>query len=157
MQTNPKRRNRGLIIREIDDEILIYNNETDKAYCLNETAALIWRACDGLSSPKQISNSLTSLLGARVDERIVWFALKQFKKDDLLENSVILPDHLSAAGLSRRQMVHVLGVAALVAVPVVTSLIAPTPAQASTCLPAGQHCTASIQCCTGLCVGNTCS
>jgi hypothetical protein len=156
MQNKPQRRQDGLIVRELDREILIYDTVKNKAHCLNETAALVWKQCDGQTTVSEISRSLSAQLGTTVDERVVWFALKQFNRDELLEEKVTPPPAFIAAGLSRRDMVRVLGLAAVVAVPLVTSIIAPTPVQAATCLPNGQPCGTSAQCCSGLCSSGIC-
>jgi hypothetical protein len=91
-----------------------------------------------------------------VDEKLVWYAVDQFSKDNLLEKAVAPPAFI-VAGMNRRQMVRTLGLAAVVAVPLVTSIVAPTPAQAATCRPPGAACTTSIQCCSGLCSAGTCA
>jgi len=156
MQNKPQTRQNGLIVRELDSEILIYDTENDKAHCLNETAALVWKQCDGLTTPAEISRTLSQQLGTSIDERVVWFALKQLTRDHLLEEELI-PPAVFSTGLNRREMVRVLGLAAMVAVPLVTSIVAPTPAQAATCLPTGSACTTSGQCCSGLCSANVCA
>ena len=157
MKTQPETCHDGLIIRELDNEILIYDTETNKAHCLNDTAALVWKQCDGQSTAAEISRRLSDQVGTKVDERVVWFALNQFDRDHLLEEKVTLPAPLLAAGLNRREMVRVLGLAAVVAVPLVTSIVAPTAVQAATCLPSGSSCTTSAQCCSGLCSNSTCT
>jgi hypothetical protein len=53
--------------------------------------------------------------------------------------------------MNRRQMVRTLGLAAVVAVPLVTSIVAPTPVQAATCLPPGAACNGSGQCAAVVC------
>ena len=155
MNSIPTARRDGLVVRELADELLVYDTQRDKAHCLNKTAALVFLHCDGCSSPEQIAHSLSQELNAPVDEKLVWFALAQLSGDHLLEERVEMPHLLS--GMTRRQMVRALGLAAVVAVPVVTSIVAPTPAQAATCLPPGSACTSSAQCCNGLCSGGTCA
>jgi hypothetical protein len=155
MNLIPTAREEGLVVRELADEVLVYDTTTDKAHCLNHTAALIWQHCDGQSSVSQIAHSVSLHLKAPVDEKLVWFALDQLSKDHLLEQRVCMPALMS--GMTRRQMVRILGIAAVVAVPLVTSIVAPTPAQAATCLPPGSACTSSAQCCNGLCSGGVCS
>jgi hypothetical protein len=157
MDTIPQRRQSGLIIKEMDDEVLIYDTENDKAHCLNQTAALVWQHCDGQSTPAQMSARMSRQLGNRVDEQVVWFALRQLSRDGLLEEKVTPPPAFVLAGLNRREMVRVLGLAAVVAVPLVTSIVAPTAVQAATCLASGQSCTGSAQCCSGLCSSGTCA
>lgn len=152
----PRARSEGLIARELSGELLIYDSDRDKAHCLNETAALVWKYCDGKTTvPKMAQQLGHDLKVESVDEKIVWYALGELSKDHLLEESVALPGVL--AGMSRRQMVRVLGVAAVVAIPLVTSIIAPTPAQAASPLPPGQPCTGSAQCASGLCSGGICA
>jgi len=157
MQNKPQTRQEGLIVRELDGEILIYDSRNNKAHCLNETAARVWKQCDGRKTVPEISRSVSRELKSEIDERIVWFALKQFGRDHLLEEKLIVPPALMASGLNRREMVRALGLAAVVAVPLVTSIVAPTPVQAATCLPAGSGCTTGAECCSGICNSSTCA
>ena len=152
MEKMPQARRSGLIIQEVDGEVLIYDQKTDKAHCLNQTAAQVWKYCDGETSITETCSALSRDLETPVDEKLVWYALDQFAKDDLLEKN-LTPPAFVIAGMNRRQMVRTLGLAAVVAVPLVTSIVAPTPAQAATCLPLGASCGTSAQCCTGLCSG----
>jgi hypothetical protein len=138
-----------LIIEELDDEVLVYDLKRDRASCLNRTAALVWRNCDGRSSVKRIARRLEADLQATVSEELVWLALKQLSRHDLLEGETVLPPH--HLSLSRRALMRRAGAAAMVAIPLITSLIAPTPALAGTCLPTGSPCSTSAECCSGLC------
>ncbi|HEV7397877.1 MAG TPA: PqqD family protein [Pyrinomonadaceae bacterium] len=152
----PRARTEGLVIQELPDEVLVYDRNSDKAHCLNQTAALVWKYCDGKTSVPNIAKRLEQdLKTERVDERIVWFALSQLNKDNLLEEEVTPPALL--AGMNRREMVRVLGVAAVVALPLVTSIIAPTPAQAATCFASGTACSSPGQCCSGSCASTPAS
>ena len=144
----PRRRADGLVIHDLPDEVLVYDRERDQAHCLNQTAALVWRACDGTRTPAEIARRLTATLDQSVSEDLVLLALDQLDKFELLEASGPAFGHFSA--LTRRQMVRTLGIAAAVAVPVVTSIVAPTPAQAATCIAPGQPCSQSIFCCSPL-------
>lgn len=152
----PHARTEGLIVQELADEVLVYDLDRDTAHCLNQTAALVWKYCDGKTTVTSMAAQLGRDLKAEpVDEKVVWYALDQLGKDHLLEEIVAPPAVL--AGMNRRQMVRVLGVAAVVAVPIVTSIIAPTVVEAATCLPPGQPCGSSAQCCGGLCSGGVCA
>jgi len=152
MQKMPQARRSGLIIQEVDSEILIYDQETNKAHCLNQTAAKVWNYCDGETTVADACGALSHDLETPVDEKLVWYAVDQFSKDNLLEKEIDVPAFI-IPGMTRRQMVRTLGLAAVVAVPLVTSIVAPTPAQAATCLPAGQPCASDSQCCSGTCPG----
>ena len=150
----PLARKKGLVVKEVSEEVLVYDLDRDKAHCLNQTAALVWKYCDGHTSVARIAKSLEKDLHAPVDQKVVWYALLQLGKDHLLEERLIPPPII--AGMNRRDMIRALGLAAVVAVPVVTSIVAPTPAQAATCTPSGQPCTADAECCSGSCVANVC-
>ena len=58
-QQKPLARNEGLVIKELPDELLIYDTETDRAHCLNETAAFVWLRCDGRKSLAEITRELS--------------------------------------------------------------------------------------------------
>ena len=150
----PLARKQGLVVKEVSGEVLVYDLDRDKAHCLNQTAALVWKYCDGHTSVSRIAKSLEQDLQAPIDQKVVWYALLQLGKDHLLEERIVPPAIM--AGMNRRDMIRALGLAAVVAVPVVTSIVAPTPAQAATCLPSGSVCTLPAECCSGLCSG-TCS
>src|SRR5262245_41272783 len=112
MQNKPQRRIDGLITRQMDGETLIYDLRNNKAHCLNRTAALVWDRCDGETTVEEIRGALSQQLETGVDERLVWFALKQFCRDQLLEERPSFPPAFIAAALSRRAMVRVLGLSA---------------------------------------------
>jgi hypothetical protein len=150
MEKMPRARKSRLIVKEVDGEILIYDQERDKAHCLNPTAAKVWKYCDGETTLTQACNSLSRDLGTHVDEKLVSYAVDQFASDHLLEAEVGMPAFM-IPGLNRRQMVRTLGLAAAVAVPLVTSILAPTPAQAATCDAAGTPCTDGSTCCSTVC------
>lgn len=152
----PRARVEGLVAREVADETLVYDLESHRAVCLNKTAALVWRSCDGRKTAKGIALSLGEALGETVPEEVVWLALDQLGRDKLLVTRVARPDAL--AGLSRRELIRRVSLAAaVVALPLVTSIVAPTPAQAASCLPTGTACTISAQCCSGLCAALVCT
>ena len=152
----PMMRREDLVIDEMPDEVLVYDLERHKAHCLNLTAALVWKNCDGRSTPREIARRLEKELQAPCPEDVVWLALRQLKSLHLLEQPIALPLG-RLAGISRRQMVRTLGLAAAVALPLVISIVSPTPADAATCANLGQSCVLK-PCCSGqgTCNGNTC-
>jgi Coenzyme PQQ synthesis protein D (PqqD) len=147
----PKARQEGLVVQQLEDEVLVYDNERFKAHCLNRTAALVWQHCDGKKTTRDIALALEKEAGSPVGEDMVWLALGQLGKSRLLTERVIAP--AGKAGISRREVIRRVGIAAAVALPVVTSIVAPKAAQAANCLPSGSSCTATVQCCSGLCPG----
>ena len=132
-----------VIEQPVDDEIVVYGLERDDVHLLNSTTAAVWRRCDGQSTIDEI----TAMVG---DADIVWAALVELDRAGLLVEHVEPPSRLS-----RRQLMKRMAIAA-VAVPVVTSIVAPTAAAAaSNCVPNGGNCGQSSECCSGFCTGAT--
>jgi hypothetical protein len=148
----PEARTEGLVVQHLTDEMLVYDQERHKAHCLNQTAGLVWSHCDGKTSVTEMVRLLEKEFNTPVDEQLVWLALEQLGKTHLLKNRVTAPE----GGLSRREVMKRIGVAAAVGLPVVTSILAPEAAQAANCKTSGQPCTTSPQCCSGLCSGGKC-
>ncbi len=145
----PRMRKQKLIVDELPDEVPVYDLDRHKAHCLNRSAALVWRRCDGKTRPVEIARHVQSELDQPFNEDMVWLALRQLNRIHLLEEPIGLPTQL--AGMSRREMVRTLGIAAAVAVPVVTSILSPTAAEAATCFHANQTCKNNAECCSNNC------
>jgi hypothetical protein len=142
----PRARRDGLVIRELDDETLVYDQERDEAHCLNQTAAMVWEQCDGKTTAVQAARSLQSRLEVSVDTDLVWLAVKQLQRFHLVEASSKSPS------MPRRDLVLKYAPAALV-LPVIISISAPTPAAAASCVP----CTYNFNCPTGqMCSAGCC-
>lgn len=153
----PRARTDGLVVREVADELLVYDLATHKAVCLNRTAALVWKACDGSRTVGEVARALGGESGGRVPSEVVWLALAQLEQDGLLGGRVSRPPTL--AGMSRRELMRRAGRAAVVALPVVASILAPTAAQAGSPCNSGAPCTTNADCasgCTQGCQGNVC-
>lgn len=126
----PKARKKNLVIQPLDDEVLIYDLRTDRAHCLNQAAALVWRYCDGKTPITVMSRKLGEATGAPPNEVVVQLALQRLHKAKLLDAA---PD-AETLQLSRRDVIKRLGKVAAITIPVVTSIIAPEAAQAASCL-----------------------
>jgi coenzyme PQQ synthesis protein D (PqqD) len=152
----PNARRSQLMIKELAHETLVYDESNHQAHCLNQTAAFVWKHCDGRRSIPTLARMMEKEMNAGVSEQTVRFAIKQLEQARLLEaspsGSAWLPQ------TSRRELMRTLGVAA-VALPIVISVVAPQAAMAATCGTAGQGCTGPGQgtCCAGFtCCGITC-
>jgi coenzyme PQQ synthesis protein D (PqqD) len=151
--TKPRARKEGLVVQDLPDETLVYDLERDRAHCLNQTAAFVWRQCDGKMSPREIASALKQKTDTPVDEKLVWLALDQLGRNHLLTDLPVPPPKI--ASMNRRELVRVLGISAAVALPVVASIVAPVPAQAATgCASSGQSC-ATLGCCSGCVCSNS--
>ncbi len=123
---NPLARREGLVVQEMPDEVLVYDTNTNKAHCLNKTAAFVWRSCDGSHSINDIAGLMEKEFGANVPDDLVWLAIDQLGKDELLEVSEPV-----VSGISRREVIRRIGIASVIALPVVASLVAPSSALAA--------------------------
>ena len=139
-----------LIAKETDGELLLYDLERNQAHCLNHTAARIWKYCDGETTLAAACASLSRELNATCDQKLVSYALQQFANNNLLEENIELPGFITG-DMNRRRLVRALGLGAVIALPVVTTILAPTPAQAATLLPPGTPCATSVQCASNFC------
>ncbi len=143
MEYKPIARSSDLVVQEIGNETLVYDLKTHNAKCLNETSAAVWKLCDGKRNAVDISMSLSAQFKTSVDQELVWLAFDQLNKEDLLKSN---GTEFALQGTSRRELIKKVGFAAVVAIPVVSSVIAPRAVNAQSvpplCTPgAGVLCT----------------
>jgi hypothetical protein len=149
-ELRPTARRKGLIVQTLPDETLVYDRDRCKAHCLNRTASLIWTRCDGTQTTAEIAEQLSRELKKQVSEEMVLVAVAKLSRRHLLR------DRFPVTGVTRREALRKLGAGAAIAIPVITSIVAPRAAQAATCLPSGSSCSNSAECCSGLCNNNVC-
>ena len=163
----PEKRRDGLVVTELQDEVLVYDLDRHRAHCLNPAAAAVFRRCDGRTSVREIARGLRAdgRGSASASEAAVWLALERLAEAHLLEAKV--KGAAGAPAVSRRELIRRAAVLSGLLLPAVTSMVAPTPAEAAaTCVasctskPFGTPCssTAPANClCTcdgaGNCVG----
>ena len=160
----PRRRKKDLAVQNLLDEVLVYDLRNHRAHRLNRIAALVWRHCDGKKTVFQLARILEDKLDEPADRDVVLYALGRLARVGLLEGKAPIE------GYSRRDFIRRLkkvGLAASVMLPVVTSIVAPTPAQAMSCIPRGNcsgaadctpcqnpggDCAPTWRCCNGTCM-----
>ena len=71
----PQSRVLDVVMKEMPNEVLLYDLARHKAHCLNQTAALIWKYCDGATSVAVITQRLAQSLHSPIKEEVVWLAL----------------------------------------------------------------------------------
>ena len=139
----PQAREAGLVIEELDDELLVYDLDRDKAHCLNSTAAMVWRLCDGKTGVEGIASRLRKEARIQIDDEVVWVAVRRLGKANLLRERVTPPKDVTF-GSSRRDVIKKLALAGGLSV---ITIISPTAAEAATgCLP--------VVSCKHACIGN---
>lgn len=161
----PRARKEGLEVQDLGDEVLVYDRKRHRAHCLNPAAALVWRHCDGRTGVAKVAGMLADGYGLPPKPETVGYAVGRLRKAHLLEEaSAPIP----GGATSRRDLLKKLGLAATAMLPAVTSLVAPSPAHAMSCLPAtgcvagvndcapcentGGNCNPAFRCCGGNCL-----
>jgi hypothetical protein len=154
----PQARQDKLTVRQLPDETLVYDHLTKKAHCLNQTAGLVWKHCDGNTTVAELSVMLHRELDVPASEALVYLTLEKLARRKLLET---VPD----VRRGRRDMLRKLAVAAL---PFIMTVAAPraNAAASKPACPGGQvmcngtcvtpkaggaSCSAGCQCTVGLC------
>ena len=142
----PAARKSRLVVRELAEEVLVYDESDHRAHCLNRTAALVWKSCDGKTPVSGIAERVSGQLSAPVSDEVVWLALDQLAEFDLLARGesrpAAAPDLVSRRGMLRR-----LGIAAAVSLPLITSVVSPTAAEAQS--PCNEENCPPPMCCSG--------
>jgi len=123
----PTARKSGLVVQEVPDEVLVFDLDNNKAHCLNQTAAMVWKSCDGRTSVSEIAKIVEGQTGKGVSDDLVWLAIDQLNENKLLEAEIATKFN----GQSRRDVIKKIGFAAVIALPVVASLVAPQNALAN--------------------------
>jgi hypothetical protein len=153
VELRPRRRTAGLVVKELDGETLIYDLNSHRAHRLNLACGTVWHACDGATSLPELAERVHAAAGLPLDESLVHLALQELEKAGLLQEvgrpAPALPR------ISRREATRRLALAGGLSllVPAVTSIVAPTAAEAGSCLPPGAACSTSAECCSQVCAG----
>lgn len=116
-------RTEGLIVQPAGKEIVVYEIATDRASALSETASVVFRLCDGTRDVRQIAAEIGQ------DVKLVNAALDGIARANLLENSheFRMP---RGSRPSRRELMRKAGLTAAAAIPLVTTILSPSPAAA---------------------------
>lgn len=141
MNTGPLARRDGLVVKTVDDELLVYDLERHRAHSLNALAAAIWRACDGRRPAAEVAAAVRTETDSRVTDAAVEYGLASLGRARLLAGG-----ERPRSGPTRRQVLGGLGTAAI---PLVLSIVAPTAAHAQSCAGVGDPCINGSSCCNG--------
>lgn len=116
----------GLIIEEVGDELLVFDDGAQVAAALNRAAAAVFELCDGTRDVDGIVADLRSHTPPLGRDEVA-LALEE------LGNAGLIDDVPDVSNPGRRAMLLKLGAgaAAALALPVVEALVAPTPAHAA--------------------------
>ena len=143
----PQTRRSGLLIRELPDELLVYDQEQHRAHCLNRTAALVFQQADGTRTVGDLARELDPAAAGPDAVSAVTLAVAQLAEAGLLDAEPLAVE--PAASLTRRDVARRIGIVAATLLPAVVSIVAPTPAEAAA--------TCERVSCAGKPVGTPCS
>ena len=144
-----------LIVKSLENELLLFERETSTAHCLNEIAGEIWAACEQQRTAAEVTEFLR-LRRLDLQQEIVFKCLKRMAASGLLEE--IEPENIS---IERRDLIRRAGLVAAALLPIaITSVLVPPAAAAASCAQLGQACSPTFHCCPGGitlgCVGGVC-
>jgi hypothetical protein len=120
MSYKPKVRQDELTVREVGQELVVYDARHRRAHCLNKAAAPILQASDGTRTVDEIAGVLPQNLGSKERTDLVWLALQNLSKADLLTAALVPPRGLDRSRRDLLQRAAVIGL-----LPVVESIAAP--------------------------------
>lgn len=164
MNKLPLARTQDILMQDLGNEILLYDLTINKAFCLNQTTSIVFKYCDGNTSFADLR-----LKEKDLSDEVIYLTLDLLRKENLLKFKDYQPNF---NGLSRREVIRKIGLASMIALPVISSLIAPSGVMALSCAPGliapgmgvGASCVpgvscavASATCCDGIGPGNCCS
>jgi hypothetical protein len=112
----------NIVTQTLDTEILIYDLAVNKAFCLNETSAIVYQACNGKTTFAELKTKHL------LSDEIIFLALDELKRQNLLANDTNYQSPF--AGMTRREAIRKVGLASMIALPLISSVIAPLAIQA---------------------------
>lgn len=115
----------------MNNETLVYDLITNKAYCLNETSAEVFNACGN----KETFDHLKSKHNFTDD--LIYLSLDELKKNNLLEGEYNSP----FIRMNRREVIRKVSFASMIALPVISSLVAPQALNAASGSSCAFRCT----------------
>lgn len=155
MRQQPRARSEQIVVQDLSGELLIYDLESHKATCLNQTAAGVWKACEGELTPDEIAQKLSVEWGKEIGVELVWLTLEKLSKAGLLVEKVNMP--VPFGEIPRREMMRRLRVASIVAAPLIASILAPKALASASSRPSGAACIDGAQCTSRVCLNGICA
>ena len=123
----PQARDEELVVQELRDETLVYDLKRHRAHALNQTAAWVWRHCDGKTSVPEMAAQMQRGVNLPESEEAIRLALERLGRAHLLRSRV--SPQAGVAPSSRRALIR--NLAAIGGLALVTSIIAPEAAYAT--------------------------
>lgn len=122
----PKTRTENLLEQHLGKETLIYDLAINKAFNLNETSTIVYKACGENQTFDELKRK------HKFTDEIIYFALDELKQSNLINDENYVSPF---AGISRREVIKKVGLASIITLPVITGLTAPEAANAASGCP----------------------
>ena len=140
----PKARTANLLEQNLKNETLIYDLVTDKAFNLNETLSIVYKACDGETTFDELKRE------HKFSDDFIYLALDELEKENLLAEKY----ESKFKGLSRREVIRKVGLASIIALPLIIGITAPLAAHAASGMITG--CQTNVCYASGFALCNAC-
>jgi hypothetical protein len=125
MLYRPEIRRDGLMMLPVGDDLVVYDARHRRAHRFNAPAACVFASSDGTRTVQEIASRLQTELGLPEDEELVWLALDQLAKAELLKKAP--PQDLST---SRRSLLRNVAAAGAL-LPIMESVATPSSQESS--------------------------
>lgn len=150
MHLLPTARHENIVVQNLDKELLIYDLKTNRAFALNDTLTIIYRACDGQTSFDELKKKY------KFTDDLVYLGLDGLQQNNLIEGV----DITYFGNSTRREIIRRVGLATMIALPVIASIVAPTSLMAQSGIAVLGPCQPGSVCASGLtcqtCTQGTC-
>ena len=125
MKKLPQARTENILEQNLENETLIYDLTIDKAFNLNETLSVVYKACGQNLTFDELKRK------HKFTDEFIYLALDELKRENLLAEDYQSP----FADVNRREVIRKVGLATMFAMPVVIGFTAPQAVQASSTCP----------------------
>ena len=140
----PRSRSAGLLVQQVGDQTVAYDQVRQRLHVLNRTTAATWRHCDGRNTVADIVALVARELEIPADDALITLALEQLDEAHLLEER-LAPDRGTGA-VSRREVLHWAAAAAAgLFLPAITSCGSPLAPDGSPGVPTGPRMTLGVE------------
>ena len=131
---HPIARSDDLLVSRLEDEVVVFDQRSERYHHLNPLAAFVWERCDGETDVDSLTEKASESFGLESTRPMVDEALVELTEAGLLEAGTeeMQVEESVGKGVSRRSALRKMAAtgAAVAALPLVTTMAAPDPAAA---------------------------
>ena len=117
---NPITRKKGLTIKQMGDEAVIFDTESGAVHHLNRVAEMVWRSCDGRTDKEALARMVERVCNVPEEGEAVDLALEQLSRRGLMTIPIERAD--AVRRMNRRVVLK--GLAKAMAIPAVLTITA---------------------------------